>query len=164
MLALFAALAALGGLAIAQENPGHWTMNASIPKTEPSTSGCVILAQLTNSMTPPTLQAMYPICPPDTPAPTEPAEGAELPWPIAGNANDGDALKSSLAIYGQIKHKADRTDVYMAQAGCVMLLGKDQAQYMLNRSLTWNNELHELWDNTDNGFVLTPDGSANMAW
>jgi len=85
-------------------------------------------------------------------------------WPLANNAADGDSLASQLLIYGQVEHRAERTDLHMAQAGCVMRLSADQAQYLLGRSLTWNNGLQELWDNTGDGFVLNPEGNARAAW
>ena len=157
-------MAALVSQTVVAQQAGQWTMNASTPQTDPATTGCVILAQLTSTTTPPTLQAFYPICPSTTPVPTNPFTGATVHWPLSANAGDGQGIASDLLIYAQVTHKADRTDVRMAQAGCVMRLGSDQAQYLLGRSLTWNNNLQELWDNTGNGFILTPDNSATLAW
>jgi len=161
LLSLLSLLAVLQGTSA--QNTGHWTMNASTPESNPSASGCVILAQLTDT-TPPILQALAPICPSTSTVPTNPSDGMSVRWPLAANAGDGEGLKSQLLIYGQVAHKTERTDIHMAQAGCVMKLSADQAQYMLGRSLTWNNGLQELWDNTGNGFVLNPEGNARAAW
>ena len=163
ILPLLSILPLLFLLPASAQNTGQWNMNASIPLSNPATSGCIILAQLTNS-TPPVLQALQPICPSTSTVPTNPATGASVHWPLANNAADGDSLASQLLIYGQVEHRAERTDLHMAQAGCVMRLSADQAQYLLGRSLTWNNGLQELWDNTGDGFVLNPEGNARAAW
>ena len=149
------------------QNTGHWTLNASTPESNPTASGCLILAQLTSptaDTSPPILQALIPICPSTSTVPSNPSTGITVPWPIAANAGDGNGLSSQLLLYGQIEHKAERTDIHMAQAGCVMKLSADQAQYLLGRSLTWNNGLQQLWDNTGNGFVLNPEGNARAVW
>jgi hypothetical protein len=52
----------------------------------------------------------------------------------------------------------------MAQAGCVMPLSEDQVSYILGRSLTWNNNLQQLWDNTGNGFVMGGLDSGAITW
>jgi hypothetical protein len=120
-------------------------MNASIPSTSPSTTGCSVLAQLTLTGTNPVIQAMFPICPSGTLYPSDPSTGATVNWPLSA---DGTGAASQMVIYGQMTHVTDRTDVYMAQAGCALGLTVDQVQYLLGRSLTWNNNLQELWDNT----------------
>lgn len=152
LISLLALLALPFASAQGVDTPDSWTINASTPLSNPTTSGCAILAQL-SSTEPLTLQALLPLCPAGTPAASDPPTGITIPWPIV--AIEGvDASKLKLAIYGDIAHKADRTDIYMAQAGCVMELSAEQIGYLYGRSLTWNNNLQELWDNTGNGFVM----------
>ena len=145
------------------QSAGTWRMNASIPNTDPTTTGCVVLAQLTSG-TPPTLQALYPICPPGTPNAATDISGANINFPLAANAGDGNGVNSDLAIYGGVKHVLDRTDIYMAQPSCVMKLSNAQVQYLFKTSLTWNNGLQELWDNTGNGFIATEGTTDAMTW
>lgn len=136
-------------------------MNASIPMTNPGSSGCVILAQLTLSTSPPILQGMVPICPPSV---NTTVGEATVYWPIAANAGDGDGTRSGLEIYAQVLPSLGQTGPYNAKAGCVMQFSTYQVQYLLGRSLTWDNQLQELYDDTAQGFTMQgPEGGA-LTW
>jgi len=162
LLALLPALALLESAAA--QVTGSFSINASVPERDPSISGCVILAQFTANVDPPVLQALIPVCHGETPFPSEPSAGLAVNWPLASNVADGQALASQLLIYGQVLSEVNQTGDDMARGERVMALTADQAQYLLGRSLTWNNGLQALWDNTGNGFVLTPEGDAQAAW
>lgn len=141
-----------------------WSVNASVPQTNPSTSGCMIFAQITSPDKDPVIQALHPICPTGTPHASDPSTGVKIEWPLKKLADGTEGAPGQLVLYGNVVHKEDRTDVYMAQAGCVMPLSEDQVSYILGRSLTWNNNLQQLWDNTGNGFVMGGLDSGAITW
>ena len=144
-----------------QQSPGTWTMNATIPTANHANSGCLVLAQLTLSTNPPIIQAMMPICPNAVDA-SHP--GTIVTWPIAENAGEGQGVASSMAIYADVQSDSDRTGLYDARAGCVMSVSTNQVQYLLGRSLTWENDLEELWDGASRGFVLDGLSGGALTW
>ena len=148
-------------LVTSQQSPGSWTMNATFPTASPATAGCLVLAQLTLSITPPIIQAMMPICPNAIDATTP---GTIITWPIADNAGVGQGVASSMAIYADVQSNSDRKGLYDARAGCVMSVSTNQVQYLLGRSLTWNNDLEELWDVVGHGPVMDGLKGGALTW
>lgn len=149
-------LLALLPLSFAQSS-GTIHLNASAPASQSKSAGCIILAQIASLSSPNILTSMVPICPPSTGEyATKPANGLAIDWPLT---TGGDGAASSLAIYGKITG-----GVSGATAGCVMGLSQMQAQYLLGRTLEWNNDLNELWDHTQNGFLRDPTSFDVITW
>ena len=69
-----------------------------------------------------------------------------------------------MAIYGEVTHVGNGTNVYTAKAGCVMFVTDVQVGYLLGRDLMWDNALGELKDGTTGGLVMDASNWEPLTW
>ncbi|KAL7425188.1 hypothetical protein Q5752_000876 [Cryptotrichosporon argae] len=121
---------------------GTFTLN-----TTSSSSGCLVLAQLTP---PSTLQSLLPICPAGTPYASA-LGGTAVPWPL--NAN-GSGTASDLLLFGAVGSDGGEEAPYFARPGCALDLGPEEVQYVLDRTLGFDAASGEVYDYSAEGYIM----------